>query len=249
MKPMCNKKVIHIRLLINIYKYNILMKGKIMKKGIVFFLIVCISSSIFAATRKDLGFGVKYANYKYLARVYDYTKEINGTMLSMSYENSFEKNASITNFINADLLLTSTVTATHSYMLGYDDLTLVEENFFGRTNLNITAMSLAVGVRKYITLIPLLDVFLGAGFRSGVYNMFDEVTSTPLQSNRMGRLSVGYIFDYGVQFHITEQLSFNLAGTYGFDFFVFYYEDDFNFINHDCTGEITTANAYVTYRF
>jgi hypothetical protein len=219
-----------------------------MKKGIVFLLIVCVSTSIFAVTRNDPGFGVKYANYKYLAGDFDYTKEINGTMLSASYENSYEDNGSITNFINADLLLTSTATATHVYMSDYGDLTEVEEDFFGVSNLNLTAFSIAIGVRKYISLLPLLDVFLGAGFRSGIYDMNDSQDVYSYTTSYLGRLSVGYIFDGGFQIHITDRLSLNIAGTYGFDFFVFQYDDEMNFNNCHCTGEITSANAYITYR-
>jgi hypothetical protein len=229
------------------------MKGKIMKKGIMFVLIICISSTLFAAnaTRSDLGFGAKYSNYDYLAGDFDYQKEIYGTMLSMSYENSFENNGSITNFINADLLLTNTAEATHSYMNGNGKLIEVEENFFGLTDLNIIAFSIAIGVRKYITLFPLLDIFIGAGFRGGIYDMNDSqyiYPYTSLINDYLGRLSVGYIFDGGFQIHITDQLSFNLAGTYGFDFFVFYYDEDVKFNNYNATGELITANAYITYR-
>jgi len=224
-----------------------------MKKGIVFTLILCISSTLFAAaaTRSDLGFGAKYANYEYSAYYYDYEKDIYGTMLSMSYENSFENNGSITNFINADLLLTDTAKAKHSYISSYYDLTDVEENFFGLSNLNITAFGISIGVRKYITLFPLLDIFLGAGFRGGIYDMNDShyiYTFTSSINDYLGRLSFGYIFDGGLQIHLTDQLSFNLAGTYGFDFVVFRYDDEFSFDEHLSRGELTTVNAYITYR-
>lgn len=226
-----------------------------MKKILMLTVLLFVSLSIFAfdgttnynQNKNDFGFGAGYGSYNLYNKNNVERKTIQGLSLVFFNEFSLKSNRDYTFFTSNNLLIPSSSTVSINGN-DYQSLIDYESSKLSINDIRIFAFESEMGIHKYSSIKDALSFYYGGGLKFGLFDIGGK-NKLDDSSYSSGLFSFGALVDFGLQYQITSDVSFNISGTANCDLLIFEYEKNQQTTLTSNYAFRNYVKAYFAYKF